>query len=725
MEGIHDLPDVILSNVFAMVKDTRTRNSMSLVCHKWMVLERQTRTFLVLRRGDVHNTFLIPDCFKAVTDLDLSFFSPWGYSLFEFSPEPQLLAHKLRLSFPSVVSLTVYARNPITIPLLASQWPNLRHVKLVRWHQRCQSSPLGTDLLPLFGSCPSLSSLDLSHFYCWTEDIPAALQAYPAVADSLTRLNLLSLSFTEGFKSPELITISNVCPNLTHFLAPCNFHPKFIDFVGEEALLALATHCPLLNVLHLVDYSTPASVRPDLDDDVFTKEDAMISRPGLEDLIACLPLIQELNLDVCFNIRDAGPALELLGSKCPRLRSLKLGQFHGICKAIGTQLDGIALCGGALESLSIKNSADLTNASLIAISRGCSRLTKFEIQGCNNITETGMKSFVGMLRRTLVDVKITCCKNLDAASSLRALEPIRDRIQRLHIDCVWDNLQLQQCSSSWSGTNDFDLNDELGDEEPGKRTAEERDSDYASCSYISNLEDNIRNKKCRYSTDVDCYGFLSNGNGFWCKSWKRLRYLSLWIEVGELLEPLAMAGLESCPVLEEIRIKVEGDCRRKSKPSSEFGLSSLARYPALTKMQVDCGDAIGFALTAPTGETDLSLWERFYLRGIGSLNLNELDYWPPQDKEVYNRSLSLPGVGSISQCRTLRKLFIHGTAHEHFMMFLVEMRQMQMQMPMPNLRDVQFREDYYPAPESDTTTEMRVDSCNRFEAALLSRQVPD
>ncbi|XP_042478881.1 F-box/LRR-repeat MAX2 homolog A [Macadamia integrifolia] len=728
MAGIHDLPDVILSNVFAMVEDTRSRNSMSLVSHRWRILERQTRTSLTLR-GNVREPILIPDCFWAVTNLDLSLISPWGHSLFDSSLFPELLAQKLSLSFPSVTSLTVYARTHHTLRILAPRWPNLRHVKLVRWHQRSQS-PHGTDFFPLFDACPSLSSLDLSHFYCWIEDIPAALQAYPSVASSLTRLNLLILSFTEGFKSQELLTISNACPNLTHFLAPCVFHPRYNDFVGDEALLTLATNCPLLNVLHLADHSTLANTRANPDADGFTQEDARISRLALEDLVSCLPRIQELTLDVCFNVRDAGPALELLGSKCPRLISLKVGQFHGICKAIESQLDGIALCGNGLEALSIKNSADLTDASLIAISRGCPRLSKFELQGCKNITETGMKRFVGMLRQTLVDVKISCCKQLDAASSLRALEPIRDRIQRLHIDCVWDS-SLQQCSglgtSSVPTPNEleFDLN-ELGDEEPITSNlpasfvsflplAEECASSSSSC--ISNIEETSnKKKKCRYSTDADCYGFLTNGNGFWCKSWEKLRYLSLWIEVGELLEPLATAGLESCPVLEEIRIRVEGDCRMKSKPAPAFGLIALARYPELVKMQLDCGDAIGYALTAPSGQMDLSLWERFYLQGIGSLNLNELDYWPPQDRDVNQRGLSLPAVGLLAQCVTLRKLFIHGTTHEHFMGFLVNM---------PNLRDVQLREDYYPAPENDTSTEMRVDSCSRFEAAMSRRFVPD
>ncbi|KAJ4940062.1 hypothetical protein NE237_000119 [Protea cynaroides] len=51
-------------------------------------------------------------------------------------------------------------------------------------------------------------------------------------------------------------------------------------------------------------------------------------------------------------------------------------------------------CSGILVHQELR---DLLDASLMVISRGCSRLTKFEIQGCKNITETGMERFVGML----------------------------------------------------------------------------------------------------------------------------------------------------------------------------------------------------------------------------------------------------------------------------------------------------------------------------------------
>lgn len=717
---INDLPEAILSTIIGLISDTRSRNSVSLVCRKFRSVERATRTSLTLR-GNARDLHLIPTCFASVSDLDLSLLSPWGHALLSLSAsptDPVLLAHRLRTAFPKVTSLTVYSRSSSTVQIVAQLWPGLRRVKLVRWHQRPQS-PFGADFDPLFQQCQSLSELDLSEFYYYTEDVPPVLEAHPNVARSLTKLNLLTASFTEGFKASEIRAITQACPKLEQLFVACMFDPRYMGFVGEEALLAISTNCPGLRVVHLIDTSSLANARGDPDSDGFTSEDAQIGRAALIDFFSGLPLLEELVLDVCKNVRDSGLALEVLASKCPRLRALKLGQFHGLCSAVGSDLDGIALCQG-LESLSIKNSADLTDMRLIKIARGCCKLAKFEVYGCKQITVKGLGTMACLLGKTLVDVSISCCKNLDAVSSVRALEPIRDRIQRLHIDCVWPR-----------EPHDFDLN-QVNDDDDGDASVvmSRNGNDYMDLNWGDEYE-HRKSKKCKYGSDGDCSYTLptngyananGNGNGSVCdESWERLHYLSLWIEVGELLTPLPEVGLEECPNLEEIRIRVEGDCRGRHRPTQrEFGLSCLASYPRLSKMKLDCGDTVGFALTAPPGQMDLSLWERFFLSGIGNLSLTELVYWPPQDRDVNQRSLWLPAAGLLAECIMLRKLFIHGTAHEHFMMFLVRNPNLNLY-----LRDVQLREDYYPAPENEMSTEMRVDSCCRFEDALNRRVILD
>lgn len=900
----NDIPEVIMSNIFSAIKETRSRNRMALVCKKWHEMERSTRDYMCIR-GNINNLYLLPKCFQSVTKLDLSLCSPWGYPpLDSASSHGNLMGHFLKQAFPRVNNIVMYVRNARNIEMLSLLWPRLEHVKLVRWHKRAMDpeSPvgLGMELVILMRNCVAMKSLDLSQFYCWTEDIPPALQAEPHVSANLSSLNLLKLS-AEGFKAQELAAISGACRNLEELFAVCVFDPRYMDCVGDEALVTLARNCSRIRILHLVDATAFGGLRGDPDDS-FSSENAKITRQGLEDMFWNLPLLEDLVLDISQNVIDSGPALEFLGSHCKNIRSLKLGQFHGVCK--GPQPDGVALCTN-LEALFIKNCADLSDTGLAAIAAGCIRLGKLELQGCKHITELGLNFCTSRLRKTLVEVRVSCCKYFDTAATLRALEPICESVIKLHIDCIWDkslldqeiaassqrlnsagspaistremtsygmgknhlisagdcsvnrwsqnskyawgpslqlappqffpdlncpNLDFGSSSSDVSMTNwSLDLNssasasscsDSLESSEersclprenffkvnekaislaqiqsfdgsvPSDRvmfrgmdvnekapqierqfyTSTDTVSDLSSVGLVDFLGINDKHREWQ-KLGADYYNMevMGNSSQIWgiagegskrnssansegeqlykrkcmyglnpsnqcaeipfensfsistshirSTTWKNLKFLSLWIPVGELLSPLAAMGLKACPVLEEIGIQVEGDCRLCPKPRERAcGLSSLACYPSLSKLELNCGEVIGFALSAPAGKMDLSLWERWYLNGLRELNLSELNYWPPQDKDMNRRGLTLPAAGLFSECATLRKLFVHGTAHEHFMMMLIRL---------PDLRDVQLREDYYPAHEDDTSTEMRTESCRRFEEALANRGFTD
>ncbi|KAI7724460.1 hypothetical protein M8C21_005681 [Ambrosia artemisiifolia] len=622
---INDLPDVILFTILSSISDTRSRNSASLVSKKWLCVDRSTRSSLSLR-GNARDLFLLPSCFRSISHLDLSLLSPWGHPLFSHSPtHPSLFSHLLKQSFPHLSSLIIYSRNPTPLQLLTLQWPNLNHIKLVRWHQRPPNLPPAADIIPIFENCRHIKSLDLSSFYCWTEDIPPVLKSYPMVASNLTCLNLLNPSLTEGFRGQEVEEITKYCPNLKKFFIACMFDPRYIGFVGDEAMVSISVNCPKLSVLWLADPLALVNARADLEVG-FAQDDAGVTVATLIEVFSGLSMLEELTFDVSWNVRDCGPALEVLNSKCLKLKCLRIGNFHGVSMPVESKLDGLALC-QRLEALSIRNVADLTDMGLIAIARGCCKLSKFEIQGCRNVTVRGMRTFVCLLSRTLIEVKISCCKNLGARASLKALEPIRDRIQKLHIDCVWDNVE------------DFD-------------------DIFDGVEIEDCYDDELGNKRKKQKLDFDLND-LSNGFEGQTQTWEKLEHLSLWFSVGELLTPLLSSALEDCPNLEEICIKVEGDCRHFSKPAQrEFGLRCLGLYPNLSKMKLDCGEIIGYAHTAPSGQMDLSLWERFYLFGIGDLNLEELDYWPPQDRDVNQRSLSLPAAGLLQEFCVMGSRFV-------------------------------------------------------------------
>ncbi|CAA6671476.1 unnamed protein product [Spirodela intermedia] len=626
---LSDLPEVILHSIFTAVEETRTRNAMALVCRRWLEVDRATRSSLALR-GNVRDLLLVPTCFQSVTHLDLSLLSPWGSSLLPVYHQHededdelrhygnQLIAHRLRQAFPAVTSLTVYARIPAVVAALGPQWPRLREVKLIRWHQR-PNSEVGTELVPLLQHCSSLFSVDLSNFYCWTEDLPPALRACPRAAASLIRLDLLGLSSDQGFNSRELLAISAACPNLRHLRASCVFNPRLIGFVGEEALLGLAANCPRLSLLHLVDTSALSSSRAGGEENGgVPPEDSRISHRALEELFAGLPLLEDLALEVYPGVCDAGPVLETLNSRCPRMEALRLGQFQGICRATGLHLDGIAVC-GRLRRLAVKNAGDLTDAGLVAIGRGCSRLAELEIEGCQEVTEAGIRRLVSNRRGTLVEVRIAGCRRLTAARSLWSVEPIRDRVESLH--------------STACGTPP------PRDRRPRRQILRRKKKNSRP---ISNTDSPARRRKEGRVGSGAGRGAGSGGCHCGCR--------------GGGAGPTCGGGVGELPAaggdLHQGGRRLPEVC--EAEPGRFFGLDSLSRYTRLRKMKLDCGEAQG--------------------------------------------------------------CFIHGTAHEHFMNFLLKL---------PTIRDVQLREDYYPAPEGDASTEMRVDSTSRFEAALNRRIIPD
>uniref|UniRef100_A0ACD6AAI6 Uncharacterized protein n=1 Tax=Avena sativa TaxID=4498 RepID=A0ACD6AAI6_AVESA len=688
-----DLPEPLLLLILGFLHDPRSRNRAALSCTRLLAAERATRAAMSLR-GDPRTPefLLLPPgfCFPALQRLDLSLISPWGHPLLssaspaagyndthhhhhpdEIAERNAFVAGRLAAYFPAVASLAVYCRDPSTLENLAPCWRGtLRSVKLVRWHQRPPGLPGGADLEPLLRNCPALRALDLSEFYCWTEDIVPALAAHPLAAAALTDLDLGLAGATNGFPASELGAIAASCPNLHKLVAPCVFNPRYVDsVVGDDALRSLASSCPRLTVLRLSEPFEPASTSQ--------REQAGITVVGLVAFFAALPELEDLTLDLQHDVLEAAPAMEALARGCPRIKFLTLGCFQGLCKASWLHLDGVAVCGG-LVSLCIKNCQDLTDNSLAAIGRGCERLAKFAIQGCDLVTSAGIRRLATALRPMLKEVSILQCRFLHTAECLAALSPIRDQIESLEINCDWEEVEQPGCVAN--GTAECNHEDDEPDE-----------TSYESAS-----------KKCRYMMELDNFS-----------SWEMLRSLSLWLAAGQQLSPLISAGLDSCPLLEKISIKVEGDLRTCPRPSplSVFGLSDLGAFPVLAKMKLDLSEAVGYALTAPTGHIDLTQWDRFYLSGIESLeSLYELDYWPPQDKDVNQRSLSLPAVGLFQRSVGLRKIFVHGTTHEHFMSFFLKM---------PNLRDIQLREDYYPAPENDMMiTEMRPESWLRFEMQL-------
>ncbi|KAL3502669.1 hypothetical protein ACH5RR_037118 [Cinchona calisaya] len=127
------------------------------------------------------------------------------------------------------------------------------------------------------------------------------------------------------------MVITRSCPNLKEFRAVCVFDPRYIGFVGDEPLVSVSVNFP--------------NSRADPEFEGFTPEDTRITVTALIEFFSGLPLLEELALDVCNNVRESSPALETLKLKCP-----KLGQFHGISMPVESKwmelhfVKGLSLC---------------------------------------------------------------------------------------------------------------------------------------------------------------------------------------------------------------------------------------------------------------------------------------------------------------------------------------------------------------------------------------------
>ncbi|KAL5060860.1 hypothetical protein RYX36_032464 [Vicia faba] len=141
--------------------------------------------------------------------------------------------------------------------------------------------------LPLAGGSPTGSSINAT-----------------AVV-SLCRLNLLMTSFTEGFKSNQIESIMSSCPNPEHLLVACTFNLRYIKFVGDETLLALASNCSKLSLLHMAD-TLSFSNRREEDDGKDASGCKPITEKGLKTMTCLLrKTLIDVKVASCVNLDTA------------------------------------------------------------------------------------------------------------------------------------------------------------------------------------------------------------------------------------------------------------------------------------------------------------------------------------------------------------------------------------------------------------------------------------
>eukprot|EP00850_Spirogloea_muscicola_P018991 SM000180S03516 [mRNA] locus=s180:225571:229166:- [translate_table: standard] len=706
--SIMDLSSEIILQIMSLVDDVRTRNCMSLACRAWNEWERQTRDKLALK-GNNGELQLVPQTFTQVEYLDLSRCSPWGYPL-QIQDRPYLPA-LLQDSFPRVKSLKFYVREADDVRTVAKIWPCLKvshrgcmlnfskscnyATSLVRWHNKAHKDLVnleaGVELIPLLQMCTQLTALDLSEFHCWTNDVPTAMQACPQTASNLLKLNLLKLSAEDNFTNSQLVTIARHCPKLEELSCVCESDPRYQDALSDAGLLAIARSCTGLRRLCLTDKGKLLDPRSSIEiqESTLSAKGFIEKRSGkVTDLLAVcclhmkafsreLPELQDLKIMLSQRVQDGAACMEALSMNCSGLTSLHLGCFEAGGDLIKTMSSSSFRL--SLRELTLKHRPGVSDRGAHEIADSFRQLSKLSLCNCPSLTRAGLRCLAQSLP-ALVEVSITQCRTIPTKHLLAALTPMRQRLRALSLDCDWRSSAPSErppADGRRGGLRSGDAS------QPGPDRMPFVDDDQLPARPF----------------------------------WPSLKALVVWAPLGALLTPLITAGLDICPALAEVKVEVEGACPDLAGPGARaFGLACLACFPSLACCRINLSKVTGFSASCPPGFTDVSLWERFHLNGIQHLPMTSLEYWPPTDKDLNRRPLSMVSAGILSSCAKVRKLLVHGTVSEHVLFMLKRMTE---------LRDVEVWGDYYPSPEDEMSSEMRLASSKRFEAAMLSRGYVD
>ncbi|KAF5206214.1 F-box/LRR-repeat protein [Thalictrum thalictroides] len=409
------LPEELILEIFTHLEESKsTRDSSSLVCKKWLKLERLTRK--TIRIGATGNP---DDLVKRLTDQ----FTNVRYVYFDerlpvsSPPFPQFgssssyrsrsnqskkrrrnrstgsfseLQPKAEYTELETIDLESFSLTDSGMTALA-RVTRLEKLSLI-W---C-SSVTSAGLKSIAENCKSLKCLDLQGCYVGNEGLAA-------VGKCCRQLEDLNLRFCEGLTDTGLVELAAGCGKSLKVLgiAAC-------ANITDTSLEAVGSHCTFLQTLSL--------------DSEFIKNNGIVS------VAQGCSLLKVLKLQ-CINVTDE--ALLAVGTYCSSLELLALYSFQrftdrSLC-AIGKKCK-------KLKNLTLSDCYFLSDKSLEAIGSGCSQLTHLEVNGCHNIGTFGLES-IGRSCPSLSELALLYCQKIGNHALYEVGRGCR-LLQALHlVDC--------------------------------------------------------------------------------------------------------------------------------------------------------------------------------------------------------------------------------------------------------------------------------------------------
>ncbi|KAG2263326.1 hypothetical protein Bca52824_070405 [Brassica carinata] len=403
------LPDELILEILQRLDSKPSRDACSLVCKRWLHLERFSRTTLRIGASFSPDTFvtLLSRRFPHATSihvderLSVSLPSPpplkrkrgsnksSSSSSSPSSRKRQKVSNKTRSGGENAESCSLTDAGLIA---LADGFPRIENLSLI-WCPNVSSFGLRC----LAQKCTSLRSLDLQG--CFVGD-----QGLAAVGEFCKQLEELNLRFCEGLTDVGVIELVIGCAKSLKSIGVAASAK-----VTDLSLEAVGSHCKLLEVLFL--------------------DSECIHDKGVVAVVKGCRRLKSLKLQ-CVNVTDA--AFSVVGEFCVSLERLALYSFQQF-----TDMGMMFIGKGCknLKDLTLSDCYFVNCTGLEAIARGCKELTRIEINGCHNIGTRGLEA-VGKSCPRLTELALLYCQRI-GNSALYQIGKGCKSLETLHlVDCA-------------------------------------------------------------------------------------------------------------------------------------------------------------------------------------------------------------------------------------------------------------------------------------------------
>nr|GEZ01415.1 hypothetical protein [Tanacetum cinerariifolium] len=351
-----------LALIFNYLTTTNDRNNSSLVSHRWLRIDAQTRTRLTLHAHPNLQPF-IPSIFT------------------RFNSLTQLVLH----SDPNSSSI-----NDHELSLIASRCPNLTRLKL----SAC-SNITYKGIIALLNTCSSLEELSVKHIRYGRLFEPLII-----VSNNLKTLKLIAL-FGEWERCLEMITASGN--------SLVEVHLEHVD-VTDIGLLALSK-CSSLEILHLESllHCTNSGLISVAENCKGLKklyiDNRMWNSIRNDGLIAIAKYCLNLEELVLIGVDACCISLEAIAVNCQKLERLDLCLSN---KITDLEISYIAEKCVAMKKVLIKQCC-VSDKGVEAFALGCPNLVEIRLTKCENVTRE-VKDRLRARRGSLV-VKLDAIKS--------------------------------------------------------------------------------------------------------------------------------------------------------------------------------------------------------------------------------------------------------------------------------------------------------------------------